>query len=162
MKKINYFIIVSILIFISCSNEKDTDDTYKKENLGLTEGNIYPEYPVTFQFLGSNQWIDTKSGDTLKISRRDRVSDDSGDELVYTFLVKKDKPIVPLNVRRISFDAHIEPPRFGMLMFNKKITNFRLQEYIENKVLACEIVTPNGDYFLQNAITDRMWIKLDD
>jgi hypothetical protein len=47
-------------------------------------------------------------------------------------------------------------------MFDKPIVNFRLQQYTENEVLACEIETPNGDYFLRSPLVDRMWVILND
>ncbi len=166
MKKKNYLYFI-IFVIISCSEDNSKEiieiNPHNLQNLGITESNnIYPLYPNTFQFLGSNQWYDSKVGDTLIISRRDEVTDDSGDELVYKFLIKQGEWIVPLTVKRISNDIYLDPPRYNQLMFNKPIVNFRLQQYIENQTLACEIETPNGDYYLQQPLIDRMWINLDD
>jgi hypothetical protein len=96
------------------------------------------------------------------VYRRDQVTEDSGDGIEYRFLIKTKQSIIPLNVKRISFDAHIEPQRLNQLMFDKPIVNFRLQQYTENEVLACEIETPNGDYFLRSPLVDRMWVILND
>lgn len=159
---------IYILIFsiISCSKDDEVLNVVmlKQETfeLGLTENNYYPFWPDTFQYLGSNQWYDYRRGDTLVVIRRDMVTDDSADELEYRFIIKTNNWILPLNVKRISFDAYILPPRFNQLMFNKPIVNFKLQKYEPNKILACEITTPNGDYYLNNNLVDRMWIKLDD
>lgn len=106
-------------------------------------------------------WFDYMSGDTLVVYRRDAITDDSGDDIIYTFLVKENS-ITPLNIKRISTDVHIEPQRIGQIMYNKPIINFRLQNYIKNEVLACEIETPNGDYYVQNTLIDKMWINLAD
>ena len=163
MKNIILFTVV--FLTFSCSNNEEVEpantNPHNLQNLELSQSNnSYPFWPDTFQYLGSNQWYDIKVGDTLIISRRDQVTEDSADEIEYRFLIKTNQWIVPLNVKRRSFDAHIEPPRLDQLMFDKPITNFRLQQYIENQVLACEIETGNGDYFLQNPLIDRMWINL--
>ena len=163
----NIFITICLLTFLigcSKSDEEINTNSHNLQELGLTsENNIYPFYPDTTSVgLMDNRWYDWKNGDTLTVYRRDMVTDDSGDHLYYTFLVKHNQWIVPLNVKRISSDIYLNPPRLNQLMFNKPIVNFRLQKYEEGKDLACEITTPNGDYYLQNPLIDKMWIKLDD
>ena len=163
----NIIIISFAFISISCSKSDEVEpvntNPHNLQNLELSpSNNIYPFWPDTFQYLGSNQWYDRKVGDTLIVSRRDQVTDDSADEIEYRFLITDHQWIVPLNVKRRSFDAHIEPPRFDQLMFDKPIVNFRLQQYTENQVLACEIETPNGSYDLNYPLIDKMWIKLND
>ncbi len=170
MKKVLFITILSIVFGCSKSEEVENLNPHNLLELGLTPNNIYPFWPDTSQFLGSNQWYDSKNGDTLKIFRRDMVTDDSGDEIEYRFLIKPNQWIVPLNIKRVRYEATIDVDSLGNpivnpnngLMYNKPLVNFSLQKYEEGKVLACEVTTPNGDYYLQNPLIDRMWIKLDD
>lgn len=166
---------ILLVIIISCSKSQDVEpmnsNSQNLQYIGLSaSNNIYPFWPDTFQYLGSNQWYDYKVGDTLIVRRRDEVTDDSGDEIEYRFLIKANEWIIPLNVKRIRFDAtfyvddlgnQILNPNNG-LKFDKQIVNFRLQQYSENQVLACEIETLNGSYGLNSTLIDKMWIKLDD
>lgn len=151
-----YYIIILCFAFIFCSRDNENDNPHNLQDLGLTAANnIYPFYPNTWQSgLGDNQWYDYKSGDTLTVYRRDMVTDDSGDDLYYTFLVKNNEWIVPLRTKRISSDIYADPPRFQELMYDMPISNFKLQKYEEGKVLACEITT--------GQLIDRMWIVLND
>ena len=163
-------------MFSSCCKSGDDDEIINPNphniiDLGLNaQNNIYPFWPNTFQYLGSNQWYDYKRGDTLIIYRRDEVTDDSGDDIEYRFLVKQNYWIKALNVKRIRYEATINVDSLGNiitnpnngLIFNKPIINFRIQQYTENQVLACEIETPNGDYFLSQTLVDKMYINLSD
>lgn len=166
---------ILLLIIFSCSkNEQDelvNTNPHNLQDLGLSaSNNIYPFWPDTFQYLGSNQWYDYRIGDTLVVRRRDEVTEDSGDEIEYRFLVKTNEWIKPLNVRRIRYEATINVDAQGNqiinpdsgLKFDKSIVNFRLQQYIENQVLACEIETQNGSYWLNYTLIDKMWVKLND
>jgi hypothetical protein len=160
-------ILISFAFIItSCSKNCEVvpvnSNSHNLQELGLSSNNIYPRWPDTYQDLGDNQWFDRKIGDTLIVYRRDQVTDDSGDGIEYRFLIKTKQSIIPLNVKRISNDYYIEPQRLNQLMFDKPIVNFRLQQYTENEVLACEIETPNGDYFLRSPLVDRMWVILND
>lgn len=165
MKKVS--ILITLFMIFSCNkpeeNEVLNSNPHNLENLGLNSANnIYPNWPSTWSAgLGDNQWYDSVSGDILTISRRDQVTDDSGDWLFYTFQLK-DGWIYPLNVKRVSYDAHIIPARFAQTMFNKPIEIFRIQKYTINEVLACEIQTTNGVYELNQTLIDRMWINLND
>jgi hypothetical protein len=158
---------IILITTISCSKNEEAEpinsNPHNLQNIGLSAStNIYPLYPNTWSAgLGDNQWYDSKVGDTLIVSRRADITDDSGDMLYYKFLVKNNNWIVPLNVTRVSTDAYIVPPRNNQLMINKPIVNFRLQQYIENQVLACEIETVDGNG-LNYPLVDRMWIKLND
>ena len=162
MKKIILFTV--IVFVISCSKNEELEavnsNPHNLQNLGLSaSNNIYPFWPDTYQYLGSNQWFDYKHGDTLIVTRRDAVSDDSGDEIEYRFLVKNCNWILPLNIKRIHCDASSGVPCFAV--YNKQIINFRLQQYTANEILACEIETPNGNG-INLSLIDRMWINLAD
>ncbi|WP_395052630.1 hypothetical protein [Flavobacterium sp.] len=162
MKKITLYISCLLLLFSCSKTEEDKLLNHNPNNLqylGLTESNTFPFYPDTFQYLGSNQWYDLKNGDTLIVSRRDAVTDDSGDEIEYRFLIKNCDYIIPLNVKRIHCDASSGVPCYTV--FNKQIDNFKLQQYIKNEILACQIETVNGNG-LNYPLIDKMWIKLDD
>lgn len=163
MKNIFYLVTI-VFSLMSCSKDENiaVANPNNFQNLGLTANNTYPFWPNTWSAgLGDNMWFDYMRGDTLVVYRRDAITDDSGDDIIYTFLVKENS-IAPLKVKRISTDVHIEPQRIGQIMYNKPIVNFRLQNYIKNKVLACEIETPNGDYYVQSTLIDKMWINLAD
>lgn len=86
------------------------------------------------------------------------VSDDTGDDVYYTFLVKPDDHIRPLRMRWTSNDKYANPPRNNAVMIDCPIQNFRLQQYIENKLLVCETNLPILYYGVHYPMIDRMWV----
>lgn len=168
LRNILFFCLIFISILVGCSRNDDeiipaNTNPHNLQNLGLTaENNVYPNYPDTWQAgLMDNWWYDKKNGDTLIVYRRGVVYDDGGDWIYYKFLIKPKEWIVPLNTTRIMNDVYADPPMINFVMYNVPITNFKLQEYTENKVLACEVETPNGEFY-GIPLIDRMWVKLDD
>ena len=159
MKKL--IICVFALLLLSCNKEQDevAEETMVFENLGLTADNEYPYFPDLWRYLGDNEWYHHTKGDTLMIYRRDMESDDSGDDLQYRFLKKSSKVLVPLTLTRHGFDMYVIPIRTGII-FVKPITNCRFQAYIENKFLACEIITPNASITGNGPLVDKIWIDL--
>jgi hypothetical protein len=156
MKKILFITILLIAFGCSKSEEQENLNPHNLQNLGLSaSNNIYPFYPDTTNVgLMDNRWYDWKNGDTLTVYRRDLVTDDSGDNIYYTFLVKNNEWIVPLRTKRTSSDAYADPPKLNQLMYDLPITNIKIQKYEEGYILACEIST--------GQLTDRMWIILND
>ena len=154
------------LIFVAVACVKN-DDNFNKNprnliDLGLTpEKNKYPYYPETASFLGDNLWFDYMRGDTFLVRRRDNVSDDFGDELIYTFLIDKCKWIKPLRVKRISNESGTIP-QFSFVVYDKPIENFKLQIYDHKQTLACQIETLEPNYTQFIKLTDKMWIDLSD
>lgn len=155
-------------VTISCSKSNDepivpvSQNPHNLQNLGLSAANnIYPNYPDTSTLgLGDNRWYDQMAGDTLKIYRRAEVSDDSGDDIWYTFLVIKGQWIKPLKVKRIINDAYLVEPIINVVAYNKPIEVFKLQDYQEGKSLACQIETSNGLFWMPGTLIDKMWIDL--
>ena len=166
MKNLLILLFTASLI-ISCSKSSDepilvNSNPHNLQNLGLKpENNIYPYYPDTSTIgLGDNIWSHTISGDTLKVYRRAEVSDDSGDGIWYTFLIKSNEWIVPLKVKRVVNDAYLAVPIIGLVAYDKPIEVFKLQGYEEKKYLACQIETSNGHFWGPGTLVDKMWIDL--
>ena len=163
MKNIFFTFIIAIT-FINCSNNTNYDiANYNPRNLydlGLTpENNKFPFYPYTATLgLGDNMWFHSIKGDTLTVYRRDNVSDDSGDDLRYTFLVKHCTRIQPLKVKRTVYEAGL--PLINYVAYDKPIENFKLQGYEEKKYLACQIETLESNVIRPIILKDRMWIDL--
>ena len=164
MKNI-FFTFMIAITFINCSNNTNYDiANYNPRNLhdlGLTpENNKFPYYPFTATLgLGDNMWFHIIKGDTLTVYRRDNVSDDSGDDLKYTFLIKHCTRIQPLKVKRTVTEGGTNPP-INYVAYNKLIDNFKLQGYEEKKYLACQIETLETYLFQPRVLKDRMWIDL--
>lgn len=156
----------SVLIFgaIACSrNDQDVATLPPQQtfNLGITPDNMYPNWPNTFRSNESdNVWSSWKKGDTLYINKRINVSDDSGDDVYYTFLTKRGDHIRPLRVRWTSNDMFANPPRNNEVMLDVPIQNFRLQQYVENTLLVCETNLPIMYYGVNYPMIDRMWVEL--
>ena len=166
MKKL-LILLFTASIIISCSRSNDepvvvNSNPHNLQNLGLKpENNKYPYYPtITTIGLGDNMWFHTIIGDTLKVFRRAEVSDDSGDDIIYTFLIKKNEWIVALKAKRIVTDAYMSPPILGLVAYDKPIEVFKLQGYEEKKYLACQIETSNGHFWRAGTLVDKMWIDL--
>ena len=164
--KNTFFTFIIAITFINCSNNTSYDiANYNPRNLhdlGLTpENNKFPFYPFTATLgLGDNMWFHIIKGDTLTVYRRDNVSDDSGDDLKYTFLIKHCTRIKLLKVKRTVFDGYASPPILGLVAYDKTIENFKLQGFEEKKYLACQIETIEIYNFRPIILKDRMWIDL--
>lgn len=154
-------ITVLVLVFISCSKDRDIiePNANKVENLGLTSDNSFPYWPSTWLFLDDNQWFHWQSGDILTVMRKDNVFDDAFDTIEYSFIVQKNKWIVPLRIRRIRSQPYSGIPYFTV--FDKPIVNFKVQAYEENNLLACTIETPFGDADQSTVpMLDKIWVDL--
>lgn len=154
-------IIVLVILFGSCSkNDIPIESTGPKvENLGLSPNNSFPYWPDTWLFLDDNQWFHWQSGNILTVMRKDNVFDDGFDQIEYTFIVEKNKWIVPLNIKRIRCVVYLGIPFYTV--FDKPIVNFRVQAYEENKLLACTITTPLGNADQSSVpMLDKMWVDL--
>jgi hypothetical protein len=147
-----------------CSNNGDDQETLPPQqtfDLGITTSNMYPNWPDTWSMgLGDNEWDNWKKGDTLYIHKRIGVSDDSGDDVYYTFLVKPRDHIRPLRIRWTSNDKYANPPRNNAVILDVPIQNFRLQQYIENNLLVCETNLPLYYNGVNYPMIDRMWVEL--
>ena len=155
----------SLLVFaMACSKNNEEVATLPPQQtfeLGITTDNMYPNWPDTYRIgLSDNEWIDWKRGDTLVIHKRISVSDDSGDDVYYSFLTKPGDHIRPLRVRWTSNDAYANPPRNNAVVLDVPIQNFRLQQYIENKLLVCETNLPLIHDGVNYPMIDRMWVEL--
>ena len=164
-------ILTLLLTFIvaSCSKSNDepivpvNQNPHNLQNLGLSAANnIYPNYPdVTNIGLGDNRWYHKTENNILTVWRRAEVTDDSGDYIYYTFMVKAGEWIVPLKVKRIVHDPYIAQPLINHVAYDKDIEVFKLQNYEEGKVLCCQIETSNGLFWgPPGTLIDKMWIDL--
>lgn len=165
------FLIVTFLLLSSCSKPDDdiiAEQATPTEDLGLSINNEYPYWPYTFRAMGDNQWSHVRTlTDTLKIYRRASVTTDSGDALMYTFLIKSKRCIEPLRVRRTSYSAMLyvdeHENMYGIgpiVQFDKPLENFKLQYFEDKKLLACQITTVGGSGQWMPPLVDRMWVDL--
>lgn len=159
--------VALLLTLLSCCSENEAEISAQEPaqqtfDLGITENNMYPNWPNTWRLAdGDNEWHHWKRGDTLVIHKISRVDDHSMDDMYYSFLTKPGDHIRPLRMLWITNDPHSNPPRMNNIAIDVPIQNFRLQQYIENKLLVCETSLPLSSNGFNYSITDRMWVKLD-